>query len=117
MSTKDLGLIVRKIKRQTNICTICESQLVDENNESISLLLKIKNKDRLINPSADVQKICLATEHIAPYAKMHTCGYVGHRAKKPCPITLLTTVSNNFRLSYLDSLSSFGQVLITLVKC
>jgi len=36
------GFIVRKIKRQKNICTICESQLVDENNESISLLLKIK---------------------------------------------------------------------------
>lgn len=58
------GFIVRKIKRQKNICTICESQLIDENNESISLLLKIKNKGRLINTSADVQKICLATEHV-----------------------------------------------------
>ncbi|KAE9528722.1 hypothetical protein AGLY_012297 [Aphis glycines] len=58
------GFIVRKIKRQKNIYIICESQLVDENNESIPLLLKIKNKGRLINTSADVQKICLATEHV-----------------------------------------------------
>lgn len=30
------GFIVRKIKRQKNICTICESELINDNNESAS---------------------------------------------------------------------------------
>jgi len=58
------GFIVRKIKKNKNICNICEPFLVNQTDGNESLLLKLKTRGKLISVSSDVHKICLAAEYI-----------------------------------------------------
>lgn len=58
------GFIVRKIKKNKNICSVCDSFLIDLNDNNLSVLLKLKTKGILINVSSDVHKVCLASEYI-----------------------------------------------------
>jgi len=58
------GFIVRKIKQNKNLCSVCEPFLTDKTIGNESLLLKFKTRGKLINISSDVHKICLATEYI-----------------------------------------------------
>lgn len=47
-----------------NICTICDAQLTEAENEETSSLLKFKNRGMLLNASKSVKNICLTKEHV-----------------------------------------------------
>ncbi|KAE9522911.1 hypothetical protein AGLY_016722 [Aphis glycines] len=58
------GFIVRKIRKKKYLCDVCDSCLVEEQNQDTSILLKLKTRGKLINVSSDVHKVCLATEYV-----------------------------------------------------
>ncbi|KAE9543700.1 hypothetical protein AGLY_002096 [Aphis glycines] len=88
------GFIVRKIKKKNkNICSVCDSFLIDLNDNNSSILLKLKTKGKLINVSSDVHKVCLASEYIL---RMNTVNLL---SKKNIKLILIVKTMNEV---YLD---------------